>query len=85
MVNTTWRFTFWAFLYPPSFHGFVIFLLLNEHSIVEVRKMENMENQNNNTGQDQIMNRVNQTFEQIVQDVKSMIDKNNKEKNDQLS
>lgn len=49
--------------------------------------MENMINQNNkkNTEQEQIMNRVNQTFEQMVQDVRNMIDENNQEKNDQLS
>lgn len=37
-----------------------------------------------NTEQEQIMNRVNQTFEQMVQDVKNMIDENNQGKNDQL-
>ncbi len=37
-----------------------------------------------NTEQEQIMNRVNQTFEQMVQDVKNMIDENNQEKNDHL-
>ena len=49
--------------------------------------MENMIKQNNtsNTEQEQIMNRVNQTFEQMVQDVRNMIDQNNQEKNDQLS
>lgn len=49
--------------------------------------MENVTNQNKtmNTEQEQIMNRVNQTFQQMVQDVRNMIDENNQEKNDQLS
>jgi actin-like ATPase involved in cell morphogenesis len=54
---------------------------------MEVKEMESMDNQNKpiNTEQEQIMNRVNQTFEQMVQDVKNMIDENNQEKNDQFS
>lgn len=49
--------------------------------------MENMMNQNNpnDTEQEQIMNRVNQTFEQMIQDVRNMIAQNNPKKNDQLS
>jgi hypothetical protein len=54
---------------------------------MEVNEMENMTKQNNtsNTEQEQIMNRVNQTFEQMVQDVKNMIDENNQDKNNQMS
>ncbi|MCQ6282535.1 hypothetical protein [Bacillus sp. EB600] len=46
---------------------------------------QNMKNKDTNTDQEAIMNRVNQTFEQIVQDVKNMLDENSQEKNDQLS
>jgi hypothetical protein len=57
---------------------------------VEVMKMEDINNQNlknkdMNTDQEAIMDRVNQTFEQIVQDVKNMLDEKSQEKNDQLS
>jgi hypothetical protein len=49
--------------------------------------MEKITNENNptQTGPEQIMNRVNQTFDQMVRDVKNMINENNQEPNDQLS
>lgn len=49
--------------------------------------MENITNEKNvtNANQEEIMNRVNQTFEQMVQDVKNMIDENNQDKNNSLT
>jgi actin-like ATPase involved in cell morphogenesis len=54
---------------------------------VEVKKLENITNQNNtvDTNQEKVMNRVNQTFEQMVQDVRNMINENNQENSDQLT
>ncbi len=46
---------------------------------------QNLKNKDTNTDQESIMDRVNQTFEQIVQDVKNMLDEDSQEKNDQLS
>lgn len=40
---------------------------------------------NNEINQEEIMNRVNQTFDKIAQDVKNMINNNDKENNDQYS
>lgn len=40
---------------------------------------------NNEVSQEEIMNRVNQTFDKIAQDVKDMINQNDKETNDQYS
>jgi hypothetical protein len=51
-----------------------------------VSDMEGINNQNQNssesqTVQEEIMNRVNQTFDKISQDVKSMINDNNQHSN----
>jgi hypothetical protein len=45
------------------------------------KEMNNRSSQNKEMNQDDIMNRVNKTFDKISQDVKDMIHKNN----DQLS
>ncbi|WHY81414.1 hypothetical protein [Siminovitchia fortis] len=37
--------------------------------------------QNNDTPQDAIMNKVNQTFDEMVHDVKNLIDENDRESN----
>jgi adenylosuccinate lyase len=37
---------------------------------------QNSKNQNNSIDQDAILNRVNQTFDKIAQDVRNMIDEN---------
>lgn len=49
-----------------------------DHSIIN-------DNQNNDYNPDAVMNRVNQTFEQMVQDVRNMIDENNQQSDNQLS
>ncbi|MEK4029583.1 hypothetical protein MKZ02_13740 [Pseudobacillus sp. FSL P4-0506] len=46
---------------------------------------ENMDFENGNTPQDKIMNRVNQTFDDMVQEVRSMINENNEAVNKEQS
>jgi hypothetical protein len=50
-----------------------------------VKKVEKENDLNNEVSQEEIMNRVNQTFDKIAQDVKDMINQNDKETNDQYS
>lgn len=62
---------------------FRIFSLYSTHPILqEVIKVkdnnESIDYQNVNSPQDETMNRVNQTFDKIKQEVKNMIDENNK-------
>jgi hypothetical protein len=72
---------------------FRVINVLSLHTILietEVKNMEKTYNQNgndpnNDIDQDAIMNRVNQTFDKISQDVKNMINNNNQLNNDQLS
>ncbi|GIN21295.1 hypothetical protein [Siminovitchia fordii] len=42
---------------------------------------ESINYQNNDTPQDSIMNKVNQTHDEMVQDVKNLINENDKESN----
>jgi len=44
-----------------------------------------VKDQNNDMNQEEIMNRVNQTFDKIAQDVKDMVNNNEKENTDQYS
>ena len=44
-----------------------------------------MKDQNNDVNQEEIMNRVNQTFDKISQDVKEMINSNETESENQYS
>lgn len=41
---------------------------------------EGIEYQNNGTPQDVVMNRVNQTFDKMTEDVKNMVDENGQKK-----
>jgi hypothetical protein len=50
-----------------------------------VKKVVKENDLNNEVSQEEIMNRVNQTFDKIAQDVKDMINQNDKETNDQYS
>jgi hypothetical protein len=52
---------------------------------MEKTNNQNGNDPNNDIDQDAIMNRVNQTFDKISQDVKNMINNNNQLNNDQLS
>ena len=47
--------------------------------------MSRVKDQNNDVNQEEIMNRVNQTFDKIAQDVKDMENNNEKENTDQYS
>ena len=47
--------------------------------------MSRVKDQNNDVNQEEIMNRVNQTFDKIAQDVKDMVNYNEKENTDQYS
>ncbi len=42
---------------------------------------ESINYQNNDTSQDSIMNKVNQTLDEMVQDVKNLVNENDKESN----
>ncbi|CRK83071.1 hypothetical protein [Neobacillus massiliamazoniensis] len=48
---------------------------------MENKDMSSNINQNYDLDQDEIMNKVNQTFDKIAQDVKEMIDQNNQQSN----
>lgn len=48
---------------------------------MENKDMPSNSNQNFDLKQDEILNRVNLTFDKISQDVKEMIDHNNQERN----
>src|SRR5690606_41414581 len=64
----------------------IFFFILHTISLAEVKKVgkDNKKGnnfQNNDTPQDAIMNKVNQTFDEMVQDVKNLIDENDRESN----
>lgn len=52
---------------------------------MEVNKMEKDNKQNIEHNNEEIMNRVNQTFDKISQDVKNMINNNDSSDNEQYS
>lgn len=52
---------------------------------MEVKKMKKDFNDNNGTNNEEIMNRVNQTFDKIAEDVKDMINNNDSSDQDQYS
>ncbi len=47
--------------------------------------MEKGTNQQNESNNEEIMNRVNQTFDKIAQDVRNMIQQNDQQEDDQYS
>ena len=64
----------------------IFFFTLHTISLSEVKKMgrdskESINYQNNDTSQDSIMNKVNQTLDEMVQDVKNLVNENDKESN----